>query len=408
MTGDRQRLGSAPSPRILARIARRSIPTVNRHHSPGWTSGFLSGIAAVALIAVLIAALVVPANIGLSRASAQDDSTPETATTGQSSATMDAVDVVQRVSPAVVTVYNEQTGVLGAQQTEPQTAGVGTGFIIDEDGRLVTNWHVVQGGDEFFVLLADGERRDAELVGLDPRSDLAVLDMEGDVPATVPFGDSDALEPGQTVIAIGSPLGTFTTTVTQGIVSGLGRDFPQTAPQAESPQIYNNLIQHDAAINPGNSGGPLFNMDGEVVGVNTLGITETGGAAVAQGLFFAVPSSTVQEVVSEITETGEVIYPYFGVGSFGITPQIAAQADLPVDFGAAVLNVDPESGAGEAGIQEGDIILEIAGQEINQENPFTEVLFNHEPGETVEVLIQRGDEQLTVEVTLGESAPIAG
>jgi len=378
---------------------------VKRLFAPGWTAGFLTGISAAGLVALLIIALVLPINIGLSGTSAQVDSTPEADTTEESaSAPTDAVEVVQRVSPAVVTVINRQKGGLGnfgEDEDATVEAGLGTGFIIDEDGHIVTNWHVVADGDEFVVLLSDGEQRDAELVGSDARSDLAVLDMEGDVPATVPFGDSDALEPGETVIAIGSPLGTFTTTVTQGIVSALNRDFPLSA-QGNTPQVYNNLIQHDAAINPGNSGGPLFTLAGEVVGVNTLGITQTGGEAVAQGLFFAVPSSTVQEVVTDILETGEVIYPYFGVGTQGITPQIASQYDLPVDYGAAVVSVDEDSGAGAAGIQEGDIILEIDGQRIDDQNPFVEVLFNHEPGDTVEVLIQRDEEQLTVEVTLTE------
>jgi 2-alkenal reductase len=299
-------------------------------------------------------------------------------------------------------VINRQTGGLGSfgsGDADTVPAGVGTGFIIDDDGHLVTNWHVVEGGDEFVVLLASGEERDAELIGSDRLSDLAVLDMEGDVPATVPFGDSDALHPGQTVIAIGSPLGEFTTTVTQGIVSALNRDFGQFG---GDPRLYNNLIQHDAAINPGNSGGPLFTLAGEVVGVNTIGITETGGPATAQGLFFAVPSNTVQEVVSEILENGEVQYPFFGITSAPVTAEIASEFDLPVDYGNIVIEVEPGTGAEDAGIEPNDIILEIDGQRIDQENPFVEILFDHEPGDTVEVLIQRGDEQLTVEVTLTE------
>ncbi len=376
---------------------------MKRLFAPGWTAGFLTGISTAGLVALLVLALVIPINIGLSGTSAQVEITPEADTSEESASTpTDAVEVVQRVSPAVVTVINRQTGDLGSLDEDDETtieAGLGTGFIIDDDGHIVTNWHVVTGGDEFVVLLSDGDQRDAELVGSDEHSDLAVLDMEGDVPATVPFGDSDDLLPGQTVIAIGSPLGAFTTTVTQGIVSALNRDFSQFG---GDPLLYNNLIQHDAAINPGNSGGPLFTLAGEVVGVNTIGITETGGEAVAQGLFFAVPSSTVQEVVTDILETGEVDYPYFGVGTQGITPQLASEFDLPVDYGAYVANVDEESGAGEAGIQENDIILEIDGQRIDFDTPFVEVLLDHEPGDTVEVLIQRGDEELTVEVTLTE------
>jgi 2-alkenal reductase len=378
---------------------------VKHHHAPGWIPGFVSGLAAFALIAALAVALLAPVNLGLSGASAQDDE-DETPTASnaeeQAPAAMDAVDVVQRVSPAVVTVINRQTGILGEEQTDPQEGGVGTGFIIDDEGHIVTNQHVVEGGDEFVILLADGEQRDADLVGADAISDLAVLLMDGDIPATVPFGDSDSLLPGETVIAIGSPLGAFTTTVTQGIVSALGRDFSGLG---GDPGQYTNLIQHDAAINPGNSGGPLFNMDGEVVGVNTLGITETGGSAVAQGLFFAVPSSTVQEIVTEIIETGEVLYPFFGIGSQPVTPQLASEFDLEAEYGVVVVTVSADSGAADAGIEPGDIVLEIEGQPIDRDNPFVEVLFGYDPGDTVEVLIQRGDDQITLDVTLSESEP---
>jgi 2-alkenal reductase len=291
-------------------------------------------------------------------------------------------------------------GAQTAQEGEdmPATAP-GTGFIIDEDGHIVTNNHVVAGGDDFVVILSNGEDREAELVGRDPVSDLAVLDMEGDVPATVALGDSDALKVGQTVLAIGSPLGAFTNTVTQGIVSAVGRYYEGFIGQGS---VYTNLIQHDAAINPGNSGGPLFNLAGEVVGVNTLGLTDTGDGRIAQGLFFAVPASTVEEVATQLIEEGEVEYPLFGVTTFPITFDIAAQNDLPVDYGVYVDDVSEDSGADDAGIRVGDIILAIEGQAIDQNNPFVEVLFAHEPGETVEVTVQRGDDEITVEVTLGE------
>jgi 2-alkenal reductase len=347
-------------------------------------------VLSLALVGLIAAALVAPVNLGVLDVGAQtdqEDAQPE----------MDATAVVERVAPAVVTVINRQ--VVGDRTADPQTAGAGTGFIIDDEGRIVTNNHVVEGGDEFVVILSTGEDREAKLVGNDPVSDLAVLDMEGDVPATVALGNSDELKVGQTVLAIGSPLGAFTNTVTEGIVSALGRSGDTLGPDA---RFYTNLIQHDAAINPGNSGGPLFTLAGEVVGVNTLGLTDTGDGRIAQGLFFAIPSSTVQEVVSQLVEDGEVTYPYFGVGTIPITFDIAAQNDLPVDFGVYVDSVEDGTGADDAGIREGDIILAIDGQRIDQDNPFVEVLFAHEPGETVEVTVQRGDEEITVEVTLGE------
>jgi len=305
---------------------------------------------------------------------------------------MTPVDVVEQVGPAVVTVINKQT--LGGLGEDPQRAGSGTGFIIDEEGNIVTNWHVVNGGDEFEVIFWDGSSVDATLVGSDEISDLAVVQVEGDVPATVPLGDSDTLKPGQPVLAIGSPLGAFTNTVTQGIVSALGRTMEDTN--------YTNLIQHDAPINPGNSGGPLFNLSGEVVGVNTLGINQTQSGEIAQGLFFAIPSNTVKKIAAILIEDGEVVYPFFGVQTVNVTEEVAAAEGLSVDHGAYVGAVTPESAADDAGVQEGDVIVSVDGQEITQADPFIEVLFQHQPGNTVSVVLQRGDEQVTVDVTLGE------
>jgi 2-alkenal reductase len=318
---------------------------------------------------------------------AQDEATPAIA-----GSDLETVDVVKRVGPAVVTVINEQE-VEGFGEMQP--VGSGTGFIIDSDGHIVTNNHVVEGGQQFVVIFADGEKRDATLIGADPISDIAVVQVSGEVPGTVPFGDSNALQPGQTVLAMGSPLGSFTNTVTEGIVSATNRDFPD--PTAWN---YSNLIQHDAAINPGNSGGPLFNLAGEVVGVNTLGIPEENGQPV-QGLFFAIPSSTVVKITQLLIADGEVTYPYLGVESLPVTPQLAAQENLSVDHGQLVTSVPPGTPAEEADIQPDDVILAIDGQEIDSQNLFSELLFAHKPGDTVEVTIQRGDEQLTVEVTLG-------
>ena len=311
------------------------------------------------------------------------------------------VAVVRQVGPAVVTVINEQT-VSGLAEGS-QEAGRGTGFIINEDGNIVTNWHVVNGGDQFQVIFADGETRSATLVGSDQVSDLAIVRVDGEVPATVPLGDSNALEPGQTVVAIGSPLGTFTNTVTQGIVSALGRNNFFGSGDPCSAQ-YTNLIQHDAAINPGNSGGPLFNLAGEVIGVNTLGIPSSGSSPV-QGLFFAVPSSTVARIAEDLIATGEVVYPFFGITGAAVTSDVAAQANLDVDFGQYVQSADAGNPAADAGIEAGDVILAVDGEQINADNSFVEVLFSHEPGDTVTATVRRGGEELSFDVTLGERPP---
>jgi S1-C subfamily serine protease len=313
------------------------------------------------------------------------------------SGTMDATEVVDEVAPAVVTVLNEQTtqGPAGAGLTP---AGSGTGFIINDEGYIVTNEHVVRDGDEFSVVFADGTERPATLVGADPISDLAVIQVDGEIPGMIPLGDSTELEVGQPVLAIGSPLGTFTNTVTAGIVSALGRNFPGAT-------FYTNLVQHDAAINPGNSGGPLVNMDGEVVGVNTLGIPETERGPV-QGLFFAIPSNTVEKITDQLIENGEVAYPYLGIEAVEpVTEEIAAQAGLSVDRGALVAGIAPGGPAASAGVQEGDVILSVDGQSIDECTSLTEALFAHEPGETVPLELQRGDETVEVEIELGERPP---
>ena len=306
---------------------------------------------------------------------------------------LDAAAVVKRVAPAVVTVINEQQrGSLGG---DVQEAGSGTGFIIDDQGHIVTNWHVVDGGDRFSVVFADGTSRPATLVGSDQISDLAVVQVDGDVPAVVSLGDSAALLPGQSVLAIGSPLGTFTNTVTEGIVSALGRNLPEAG-------YYTNLIQHDAAINPGNSGGPLFNLAGKVVGVNTLGIPTENGQPV-QGLFFAIPSNTVKEIAAKLIAAGEVVYPYLGIeGAVAVNEQIASENDLPVDHGVYLQGMVAGGPSADAGLQVGDIILALDGQEITAQNTLTEVLFAHQPGETVTATVQRGNEQLDLKITLGE------
>ena len=318
--------------------------------------------------------------------------------------TSSAVEIVRRVSPAVVTVVNKQeVGGLGSDLA--LETGRGTGFIIDEAGHIVTNWHVVSGGDQFEVIFADGEKRPVTLEGADQLRDLAVVRVEGPLPAIAPFGNSDALEPGLPVLAIGSPLGTFTNTVTDGIVSGLGRDLPGSPILGEP--AFSNLIQHDAPINPGNSGGPLFDYSGRVIGINTLGIPQVPGTGIpVQGLFFAIPSNTVQRIALQLIEDGHVAYPYLGVESQEITPELASLYELPVDHGAYVVDVDPNGPAARAGIQNGDFILALGNIQIDEQTSSTEALFVYRPGDTIEVRILRGREELKLPVTLEELPPL--
>jgi 2-alkenal reductase len=323
-------------------------------------------------------------------ASAQDSTTETTSRNTE----MSAVDVIEAVAPAVVTVINEGTYEPGSDGSASQPVGSGTGFIIDEDGHIITNQHVVAGGNAFRVIFANGEEREAQLIAADIVSDIAVVKVDGEVPATVAFGDSDALKPGQTVLAIGSPgssVGVFTNTVTEGIVSAIGRDFPGAGQ-------YSNLIQHDAAINPGNSGGPLLNLRGEVVGVNTLGIPDDDSGPV-QGIFFAIPSNTVSQIVQTLITDGRVIYPYIGIR---YDPVLLTNPDGTTITGVYIQEVTAGSPAEEAGIQVDDVIISIDGDSFTQTDSFSEVLFRHKPGDTVEIELVRNNRLRTVDLTLTE------
>lgn len=315
---------------------------------------------------------------------------------------LDAVEVVERVGPAVVTVINQQTiqdGMFGDPQQDVQV-GAGTGFIIDLEGHIVTNWHVVTGGASFLVILADGTELPAEIVGQDPRNDLAVVQIDPEaVPGVARFGDSDALQPGQAVLAIGSPLGEFGNTVTRGIVSALNRD------QLGRPGLcgnYSNLIQHDAAINQGNSGGPLFNLQGEVIGVNTLGIPISQGGVPVQGLFFAVPSTTVIQVAEQMIAQGFISSPYFGIEFASLNPQVSAVNELPVDYGVFIQNVEPGGPSEAAGLLPNDIILAIDGTELSESQTLNSLLLDYAPGETVQLTVLRQGQEQAISLTFGE------
>jgi 2-alkenal reductase len=344
-------------------------------------------VLALLLAAALLLALI-PAGLAPSGAAQETGTTPETTEQPQD---MSAVEVVEAVAPAVVTVINQVRFEEGDEDSPAQAVGAGTGFIVDEDGHIVTNQHVVAGGDSFRVIFYDGEEREAKLVGTDPVSDLAVVQVKGDVPAIVAFGDSDALKPGQTVLAIGSPLGAFTNTVTQGIVSAIGRDFPGSG-------SYTNLIQHDAAINPGNSGGPLFNLRGEVVGVNTLGIPETESGPV-QGLFFAIPSNSVSTISGTLIEAGRMIYPYVGIRYDIVT---LTDEDGDTRYGVQIRTVEEDSPADDAGLREEDVIIAVDGTPITQTEAFSELLFRHQPGDTIELTIVRSNRTRDIDITLTE------
>jgi 2-alkenal reductase len=314
---------------------------------------------------------------------------PEAKTAAAGSEALTPIQVVEQIGPAVVTVINEQ---IEEGETDAVPTGSGSGFILDEDGHVVTNQHVVDGGVEFLVVLEDGKELPATLVGADANSDVAVLKVDPPVPAVARIGDSDSLLPGQSVLAIGSPLGTFTNTVTEGIVSALGRTVPD---DNGGPELL-NLIQHDAAINPGNSGGPLVTLTGEVVGINTLGIVD------AQGLFFAVPAETVTRVAEELIAEGAVDYPYLGLQLVPLNDELVAQWALPVNEGFYVQGVVAGSPSDTAGLQVGDIVTAIDLERVGERQSMVGALFQYKPGDMVQLTIQRGLNSMRIAVPLVE------
>ena len=298
---------------------------------------------------------------------------------------------VEKVGPAVVTVVSQVSG---------QTVS-GSGVFISSNGHILTNNHVVEDASEVVVFLADGEQLPAQVVGTDLFADLAVLKAEGEAPAVAFLGNSDTLKPGETVVAIGSPLGDFVNTVTVGVISATGR-----ALDTDRGFKMEDLIQTDAAINQGNSGGPLVNLAGEVVGINTLVVRGAGlGTAIAEGLGFAIPVNSARVIAEQIIEKGYVSRPYLGVRWQPVTPRVARAYDLPADWGAFVSEVSRNSPASTAGIQPGDIITQIGDVPLDADHSFINALFSYSPGEEITLQIMRGQELIEVNVMLGETTP---
>ncbi|HYJ13373.1 MAG TPA: trypsin-like peptidase domain-containing protein [Thermomicrobiales bacterium] len=311
---------------------------------------------------------------------------------------MDIDDLVEEVNPAVVTVFN-LTSLENMGATETITQGAGTGFVIDAEGYIVTNWHVVTTGDEFAVQLYDGTLVEAELIGTDARDDLAVVKIDSsEVISVVELGDSDALRPGETVVAIGSPLGQFPNTVTAGIVSALGRD---GFGGLSNCQNYSNLIQHDAAINPGNSGGPLFNLQGEVVGVNTLGLPLSEDGTPIQGLYFAVPSNLVATISQQLIQDGQITAPYLGITNQPITEGEFAANNLEYPGGVLITDIGEGTPAEDAGLQVDDVILKINGEQITVERGLAAIMLDYQPGDEITVTVLRDGREMDIQLILG-------
>ncbi|MEW6651484.1 MAG: trypsin-like peptidase domain-containing protein, partial [Chloroflexota bacterium] len=253
---------------------------------------------------------------------------------------------VEIVAPSVVTVVGTIPGqVTFFGRTSDETVS-GSGVIISQDGYIVTNYHVIEDTSNLSVILSNGDEVAAQFINADVYADLALLKAEGDMPAVAVFGNSNNLRPGESVIAIGSPLGEFRNTVTVGVVSATGRTL-----DTGKGYFMEDLIQTDAAINQGNSGGPLVNLNGEIVGINTLVVRGGLGAnIIAEGLGFAIASNTVNLISEQIINTGSFARPFLGVTWQAITPGIAQRYRLPVEWGAYVTRIENNTPAYNAGI----------------------------------------------------------
>ena len=306
---------------------------------------------------------------------------------------------VQKVGPAVVTVVGTVPGQMTFFGLTGDQTVSGSGVFISNKGYILTNNHVVAGTKSVNIVLSDGTQETAAIVGTDPYSDMAILKTEGKVPAVANLGNSDVLNSGETVIAIGSPLGDFKNTVTMGVVSATGRSIDT----GNGYQI-EGLIQTDAAINHGNSGGPLVNLAGEVIGINTL-IVRNNNGDVAEGLGFAVPVNTARAVAEQIMQKGYFSRPNLGIDVQQISPNIAARYNLPVQWGSYVTNVKANSPASTAGLQVNDIITKIGDTAIDETHSYINTLFLYKPGDQVTLDVVRNGQTLQLQVTLGESNP---
>lgn len=319
-----------------------------------------------------------------------------------------AQDVGQSVV-SITTVQNVQGGYFGAAEQE----GAGTGFILTDDGLIATNRHVVPSGTtRVDVTLSDGtEYKDVEVIGRTANSDtldiafLKIKDTNGKELVPAKLGDSSTVKVGDTVVAIGNALGQFQNTVTEGIISGYGRDLQASNESGGEVSTLENVFQTDAAINAGNSGGPLVNTNGEVIGINTAAVLED-----AQNIGFAMPINDVAGLIESVIKTGTLERPYLGVMYVPLTNDTAEYLDLDVKRGAYVSAQDGSSAivegspAEEAGLKEGDIITKVNDTEINEENSLAAIINRHSVGDKVSLTIIRDGQEIKLEATLA-SAP---
>lgn len=382
----------------------------------GFIGGLLGGAVAVAG-GVGIMAVTNPANQATTPATQPSQTQVETTKTSTAAqGSTDITKVVAEVKNAVVSVINKQStsrnSLSGTQQSsgELATASEGSGVIYkNADGYayIVTNYHVIAKSQELEVLLADGTREKAELVGSDQWTDLAVIRIANTNVSTVAeFANSDEVEVGQTAIAIGSPLGSeFATSVTQGIVSATNRAVATDVDGDGQEDWVVTAIQTDAAINPGNSGGALINSAGQVIGINSMKISKSS----VEGMGFAIPSNEVVSIIKQLEENGKITRPALGISMVNLTSvntRVIQQMNLPADVksGVVIAEVDSKGSAKAAGLQAYDVIVEMDGQKIEGIQNLRKVLYSHKVGDKMEVTYYRNGQKQTTTISLTETS----
>ncbi|HEU5424439.1 MAG TPA: trypsin-like peptidase domain-containing protein [Nitrolancea sp.] len=339
-------------------------------------------------------------------------STAAGTSSGAASLEQAVINVVNTSKAAVVEITNEQTP--SSQFNQPIPTGLGSGFIYDNQGHILTNNHVVAGAQALLVTLPDGRSfkgNDVKVVGTDPQTDLAVLQITGNNLPVIKLGDSSQLQVGQWLVAMGYALGLEgQPTVTSGVASALGRTVQEPSPPSQSgasgqsnqagPFLF-DVIQTDAAINPGNSGGPLTTLNGEVVGINTLvaGMAEPG--VPAQGIGFAIAINTAKKIADQIVKTGHAVHPFVGIAYVPLNPALAAQLNTSVSAGILVQDVVSGSPAAQAGLTKGDIITQVDGTDLKTDSAFAQMIEGHHPGDSVSLTVVRNGQPQQVKVTLG-------
>jgi S1-C subfamily serine protease len=350
----------------------------------------------VAITAGIVGALVGGAIAGGIVAAIDDDTTiVREGTNGARPATAlarpgDIRSILEQVQPAVVRVDAE-----GSVGTE---SGTGTGFIVDTSGVIVTNNHVVERASDIIVTLNDGDQVTGMIVGTAPAFDLAVLKIEHDNLTAIELGDSDQLQVGDAVIAIGNALALARgsgPTVTTGIVSGLGRDV-----QVSATEVLQNMVQTDAAINPGNSGGPLVDVEGRVIGINTA----IANPRESNNIGFAIPISGALPIIEDLRAGRPAQAAFLGVSTIPLTPSMADDKGVAASAGALIVSVTGDSPAARAALARDDVIVEIEGKAVRSSTDVFGAVRRHRPGDVIDVVVVRGAERRTVKVTLASTS----